>query len=618
MKRKSFIITIILLLLIISSNNILSQDKDDQIVAKAGDISITAKEFLDRYEMTPLFRKQITRMTPSLKLEFLYSLIAEKLWADQAHQLGYDTTSVMKFVTKQYEDMFVRDALYRKDIKDKVKITDKDLLTGFMRSQTSLEVNYLVSNNKKEIYNLYKLLNDGVPFDTLLAVRPEKIEQAQPKEIVYGQLAENLEDTLYALKVGKYTAPIFTPDGWYIFKMVNKIHSSENTATGQNNSVESVRTTVKAIKERKLYQEFFYNFFKDKKVEANANLLRNLAAKLSVIFRKRKAELRIADKDPIFMDVQDVQKLEQEFGPDSLAMSCIEFKTDPISLDTFIRKLIFQGFSSYKADYRSIGELINTVARSMIEHALIAREGYKEKLNLLPSVQQDLKMWRENYLTQLLQNKFIDSAKISDSTVYDYYKKFNKDEYYPEEVNIVEVLNKNPDIIDKVLKEAKNGVNMHILAMKYSEREWTKNSYGEFGYFPITKYGKIGEIASTMKVGDIYGPLKLNEGYSVFQLIGKRPSKVDTALPFDKSKEELSHYLAMKKEHQAITNYTVHLAQKFGISINMPLLESIKVTNINAFGYRLLGFGGRIPAAPLMAPNVDWVDPYLKSVNIAP
>ncbi|MHB1686933.1 MAG: peptidylprolyl isomerase [Ignavibacteriaceae bacterium] len=584
---------------ILFSNLVFSQDQGDSVVAKVGNISITAREFLERYEMTPLFRKQIERMTPALKLEFLYSLIAEKLWANQAGQMGFDTTAVMKFVMNQYENMFVRDAVYRKDVKDKVKVTDKDLLQGFVRSQTTLEVNYLISDNKKEIDNLYKMLNDGIPFDSLLAVRPEKSEQAQPKQIVYGQMDQSLEDTLYSMKVGSYTTPLYTPDGWYIFRMTDKIHSSENTATGQNNSVESVRKTVEAIKERKLYQEFFYNFFKDKKEKANGVLLRSLAEKLSELFKQKKADFRISDKDPIFMDVEDVQKLEQEFGPDSLAMPCIEFNKNPMSLDTFIRKLIFQGFSSYRDDYRTIGSLLNTVTRSMIEHELLARIGYKEKLNFLPSVQRDLKMWRENYLTQLLQNKFIDSAKISDSTVYDYYRRFNKDEYYPEEVNIVEVLNNNPEIIEKVLGELKNGADIHKLAMKYTQREWTRKQNGEFGYFPVTKYGKIGEIASTMKVGDIYGPLKLPEGYSVFQLIGKRPSKVDTAQPFEKSKDELSHFLSMKKEHKAITDYTVYLAKKFGVSIDMPLLESIQVTHIEAFGYRFLGFGGRIPAVPL-------------------
>jgi len=615
--KKNFLFTILLLSILISSFAY-SQDKLDSVVAKAGNISITAREFLDRYEMTPLFRKQITRITPSLKLEFLYSLIAEKLWADQAEQMGYDTTAVMKFAMDQYENMFVRDALYRKDIKDKVKVTDKDLLQGFARSQTTLEVNYLLSQDKKEIYDLYKMLNDGVPFDSVLALRPERKDQATPITVVYGQMSESLEDTLFNLPAGHYTSPILTPDGYYIFRLTNKIRSSENAATGQTNTVETVKQTVEAIKERKLYQEYFYNFFKDKKVTANAVLLRSLTEKLSDIFSRRKFDLRIEDKDPIFMDVEDVQTLEKEFGPDSLAMPIIDFKENPISLDTYIRKLIFKGFSSYKADVPTIASLLSTVTRSMIEHELLAQQGYKEKLNYLPNVQRDLTMWRQNYLTQMLQNQFIDSAKVSDSTAHEYYNKYNKDQYYPEEVNIVEVLNNNTDVIEKVVAELNKGVDLHKLAMEYTQREWTKKNNGEFGYFPVTKYGKIGEIASTMKVGEIYGPIKLPEGYSIFQLLGKRPSKVDTAKPFGETKEELSHYLAMQKEHKAMTDYTVYLAKKFGVSINMPLLESIKVTNIEAFGYRYLGFGGRITAVPLMAPNVDWVDPYLKSLNITP
>ena len=615
---KKYFLYAIVFQIILFSGILHSQSYLDSVVAKVGSISITGREFLDRYEMTPLFRKQIERMTPSLKLEFLYSLIAEKLWADQGEEMGFDTTAVMKFAMDQYENMFVRDALYRKDIKDKVKISDKDLLEGFVRSETTLEVNYIISTDKKEIYDIYKMLKSGIPFDSVLALRPEKKEQQTPIKVFYGQMSEGLEDTLFSLPVGHFTTPQLTPDGYYIFRMTNKIKSSENAATGQANTAETVKQTVEAIKERKLYQKYFYDFFKDKKVTANAVLLRSLTEKLSDIFKQRKFDYRISDKDPIFMEVGDVQKMEKEFGPDSLKMSIIEFKTNPISLDDYIRRLIFKGFSSYKDDVPTIASLLSTVTRSIIEHELLARQGYKEKLNYLPNVQEDLTMWRQNYLMQMLQEKFIDSANVSDSTVYQYYLKMNKNEFYPEEVNIVEVMNNDPKIIEKVISELKKGVDIHKLAMEYTERNFTKKQNGEFGYFPVTKYGKIGEIASTMKVGELYGPLKLPEGYSIFKLIGKRPAKVDTAQPFDKTKDELRHYLVMQKEHKAMTDYTVYLAKKFGVYIDMPVLESIKVTHVNAFGYRYLGFGGRITAVPLMAPNVDWVDPYLKSLNINP
>ena len=227
-------------------------------------------------------------------------------------------------------------------------------------------------------------------------------------------------------------------------------------------------------------------------------------------------------------------------------------------------------------------------------------------------------MWRENYLEQMLKNKFIDSAKISDKEAYNYYLKYNKNEVYPEEVNIIEVLTNSPDTVSQIMNELNKGVDIRELASKYSIRDWAKKNNGEFGYFPITSFGTIGKIASRMKIGEIYGPLKVQEGYSIFKLIGKRPSRVDTAQPFVKVKDEMKRYLAIKKEQNAINKFTVRLARKYGVDINLPVLEKIKVTNINMFGYRFLGFGGRITAAPLMAPDVDWVEPYLKNLNIAP
>ena len=53
-----------------------------------------------------------------------------------------------------------------------------------------------------------------------------------------------------------------------------------------------------------------------------------------------------------------------------------------------------------------------------------------------------------------------------------------------------------------------------------------KNLTENMVYFPITEHGEIGRIASTMNVGDIYGPLELKEGYSIFKLIDKQEQKI--------------------------------------------------------------------------------------------
>jgi len=220
--------SIALALIIISafSSLIFSQNRLGKgNVAKVGNNVITGEEFTERYEFTPQFRKQIKQMRNSLKLEFLYSLIAEKLWADESAVEGLDKTDAIKFAGEQIEKMFVRDELFSREIKEKVQISDLELIRGTARSNIKLKVNFLFSEDKEEIFNLYKLLNEGVPFDTILTESPEMDEQKTPMDIVFGQMEESTEDSLYSLKINGYTSPILTPDGWYIFRPVNRSES---------------------------------------------------------------------------------------------------------------------------------------------------------------------------------------------------------------------------------------------------------------------------------------------------------------------------------------------------------------------------------------------------------
>ena len=50
--------------------------------------------------MTPGFNRHRKSTIESQKIEFLFSLVAEKLWALESINRGMDTTDVIKFTTK--------------------------------------------------------------------------------------------------------------------------------------------------------------------------------------------------------------------------------------------------------------------------------------------------------------------------------------------------------------------------------------------------------------------------------------------------------------------------------------------------------------------------------------
>jgi peptidyl-prolyl cis-trans isomerase C len=207
-------------------------------------------------------------------------------------------------------------------------------------------------------------------------------------------------------------------------------------------------------------------------------------------------------------------------------------------------------------------------------------------------------------------------VKVSDDEVYSYYKQLNKEEKYPQLINIIEILTDSLEIVDIILQEIKDGKDFNELAKQYTKREWTKKNSGEFGFFPSSQFGEIGRIAATMKIGEIFGPLKVPGGYSIFKLVDKRDSVSVLPQPFDKVKDDYKRTLLYSKAKTRMDNYTVDLAIKYGVGIDFDVLESIRVTNISSFALRKLGFGGKVTAVPIVAPNVDWVQPWQKKIDV--
>ncbi len=595
-----------------------TQHLDDNTVARVGHLNISKDEFQKRYEFTPMFRKQIRKMEIPLKLEMLYTLIAEKLWALEAAANGLDTAEVIKFSAQMFEKMFVRDALYHKIIRDQVQISDEELREGWTRNSARLFVNFIFSEDEEEINNLYNLMKLGIPFDSILVERPEFDEQPDPIEIFYGQMADEVEDSLYNLQYGGFTSPILTPDGWYIFTLKNRVDLIFTTDEDIEEARRTVSKTIQARKEAELYKKFFRDFFKDKKVDVSAPLQKSLAVKLAKIFQDKKLRFGEGYSDLLQLTAEDITAMEEYFGADSLQIIYIKFEDAPLTLKEFIRIIAFDGFNTKDVSSMGILGLLDQVTRQTIERELLAREGYRLSLDMNPEVQNSLNMWLDNYLFQYMQSSFRDSVTVEEHELREYYERNYKGKDFPVLVDIIEILTDSLEIMEMLMHKIEAGVPIEELAPVYTKREWTKDRGGKFGLFSVLQHGALGRIAGTLNAGDIYGPVILSEGYSIFKLIEKHEEKFIPPQPFDKVKDQILNEIIYAKTRIRMINYTIRLANKYSIQFNTDLLVSIPVTSINSFGFRHLGFGGRITAVPLLAPNIEWVFPWQEGREIIP
>lgn len=609
------LITYYFIFFLLIAELVFSQQLNEGYLARIGPKVITNSEFVERYEMTPGFRRHVKGMEESTKLEFLFTLIAEKLFALEAKEQHLDTTEVIRFSSKAFEKMFVRDALFHREIKNKISVSEDEIITATIRNASRLYVNFLFSEDKNEIEQIYDYLNNGIPFDSILAESPEREEQPEPIQVLFGQLEGNVEDAVFNLKVGEHTKPLLTRDGWYIFRLVNR---SGNIFLTEKDKEEAGKTIIRIVEGRKLRKrqaEFYAEFLGNKKVDVNPVIFESLVRKISLIIEFKRNNFQYNEGDPIYLDAVDIIDIKSQFGEDTLSMPFVKLEQEPITTGDFIRILAFDGYSATDHKINFIRASLDFTTRRVIEHELFYREGIRRGYQNLPEVRSEVERWTDNYLFQLLQNKIVDSVLVTDQEIRDYYEQLNKPKVFPTVVNIIEVLTSNLDLVDTVLNEINKGTDIRLLAAKYSERESTRGKNGEFGKFPVASHGEIGRIAAAMEIGDVYGPLKVAEGYSIFKLIEKYDEYVETPKPLEQVKEQYKQDLAFQKARMKLTDFTYNLALKYNIELNLTELDNITVTRIPSFGIRHLGFGGKITAVPILAPNVEWAYRWIQNQN---
>jgi len=96
------------MLLLLYPPALLQAQENETLVTVDGSV-ITRQEFESRYALSIYPLKDVERLVPVIKRQFLYSLIAEKLLAAEARRLGYDSEHLIGRSARLAEEMFVRD-----------------------------------------------------------------------------------------------------------------------------------------------------------------------------------------------------------------------------------------------------------------------------------------------------------------------------------------------------------------------------------------------------------------------------------------------------------------------------------------------------------------------------
>ena len=589
-----------------------AQYDDNRIIAEVGPIKITAGEFKMRYEMVPHLSKN--NNNERLKAETLYSIIAEKLWALEAEELGFDSTDIMQYTFSVVKDMNLRDVLYRKEISDKIKISPKTFTEAKRRALHYLNVRFIHSRDKNEIYTISKNILDGTLFDSILVKRPEyEFQKNKFNQIHFGDMEESAENILYSLNLNEVSPPINSKNDWYIFKLYSVEKEIITDAKKEEKIARDAKQEVEKRANNKAYQNFYHSFFPGKKVETDGILFWSFVDKVTEALEQRRKIEETKNGESVYLTPEDFMQIKEQFGSDSLALPFIQLKNNKISLKQFIHTFAYEGFYSDRRNKEEISAQLNSRVKRFIEHELLASEANRQGLENLPEVKSEIEMWRGNYLSTLYKQTLFDSSNVTDSEIKEYFaetKSLKKNQIL---INIIEIFSDNLEVIENVLSDLGEGKEFKEVALKYSE---TKKL--ESGFVTPSSKGEVGKIAKDLAIGEVYGPIKDKNGFTIFKLIDKKEEAIEFPKEFGEIKHQLKKELKWKKLSKKMINNTVKLANKYGVKVDEKLLYNMPVKNYNMMVYKYMGFGGRMLAVPLTPTFIEWVEKWQKSKKDLP
>src|SRR3970282_1772666 len=122
----------------------------ESYVGKAGEQFISEQEFLQRFELLPSLYRDRKSQLETAKLELLYSIIAERLLAQEAEARGLVSDTLFQREFGEINALFARDQLYRDEVSAKVTVTQDEIRNGIAQAQRQILMSFLFFGKEED------------------------------------------------------------------------------------------------------------------------------------------------------------------------------------------------------------------------------------------------------------------------------------------------------------------------------------------------------------------------------------------------------------------------------------------------------------------------------------
>lgn len=547
--------TVITLLFLTSIINI-SKLKTQQlalpysIIAKVGTHEIQFKEFKDRYN-DYLFSSGI-KDNLLVRRAILNNMINEILLLKYDDNENIYKISEFQREINWLEKQSILSYLKDQEIFAKINADEAELRDAFYKSNVKISARHLFAETEDEAYALYQLLQTGSSFfhlasqiftDTSLANNGGYLGYFS-----WGDMDPNFEDAAYSLQVGEISKPVQTRSGYSIIKVEDRIPNPIMTEDEFFRKKSHLERVVRMRKKRSAELDFLNHIFDNLKYKVNQNVLAELYNEI----------------------INSHKNFQETSNQRTGSVICVEYENKLYTKSELANK-IEQIPTYHKNKINSIDALTTIVKGLVIQdllYYLAIDKGYQNNTEVKNTIEKYNTITFLKYKREEINN----SAKIQDDLVYQYY--LNNPQLFMSttKINVQEIILDDEGLADSLSVLIKNGNDFGMLAKEFSIRKWSAENNGVIGLDDINKFGILKEQFQNLKINEVIGPLRIEDYFGIFKLIGKIDSQ---PLKYELIKDDAVRLLKKEKSKEIMSNYLDNLKKNVNVIMNDSLIVNM-------------------------------------------
>lgn len=519
---------------------------DDNVVARVDTVEITVEDLLRfNTDIPALLRSE--EQGVQMWREHLDSMVDMELMLLEARKQGIDQDS--EFLAKwehERQQKLIREIL-RREVKEKSAFSSEELRRRFEQSKWNrmLKLARIQVETEEDARKVVEELEQGKGFGEVAKLRSTDRETASQGGLLgplYGRgnveeqgMSVEVAEEVFELAVGKISRPFEIGGGYEVFQIV-----AESPPPASYSLIHAQVQITKAAWARR------------------EELMEELATQFEVELDQEGIVFLLARAPSSDADTLDLAEPDQE------VVLC-RFDGGQLTLKDFVDTYQrVRRFRSVRFDSSGITEFIH---RELLPITLLSKAALQQGIDQDSSVVAWLEAKKKTMLLETLKEREVDQQiNLSDEAVRSYYESHLHLFKKPEQITVQEILCTTQEEAKEVLERILNGEDMERLAERYSIRSGVERTKGliHMHAYGQANYGGLYDEAMKAEVGELKGPVQLEEGYTVFKVMEKAGLKPD---PFEKASSRARYWLAKEKEEELITALLHSLKEKYASKI---------------------------------------------------